>query len=225
MPSIEPDRQPERKLRRAPPRSERSIRAIQPCRQSTQRAMPLRLVGGASAYARGARVTGRHATRSLENTARERKHDRRRHPLRALAHRLPAYRRRAHRAVQLALSRAITAASSCCGSRIPTRRARPSRRSTRSSTGCAGSASTGTATTHFQSECADRHAEVAHALLAARPRLSLLMTPGGARRAARGGAGRAAAVPHPQPLARPRPTGRRARRSSSASRRRRRARR
>ena len=62
-------------------------------------------------------------------------------------------------------SPAITAASSCCGSRTPTRPARPRRRSTRSSTGCAGSASIGTAHEYYQSQFWARHAEVAHRLL------------------------------------------------------------
>ena len=62
-------------------------------------------------------------------------------------------------------SRAITAASSCCGSRTPTRRARPRRRSTRSSTACAGSASIGTGTNITSRNSGPRHAEVAHQLL------------------------------------------------------------
>ena len=48
-----------------------------------------------------------------------------RHPLRPLAHRLPAHRRRAHGAVQLALSPATPAARCCCASRTPTASARP----------------------------------------------------------------------------------------------------
>jgi glutamyl-tRNA synthetase len=54
----------------------------------------------------------------------------------------------------------------------------------------------------YQSQFWARHAEVAHELLAARPRLPLLDEPGGARRAAREGPGRAPPVPHRQPVAR-----------------------
>ena len=82
-------------------------------------------------------------------------------------------------------SPATTAASSCCGSRIPTRRARPRKRSTRSSTACAGSGSIGTAHEYYQSQFWARHAEVAHQLLERGARLSLLHDPGGAGGAAR----------------------------------------
>ena len=59
----------------------------------------------------------------------------RRHPLCPLAHRLSAHRRRAHRAVQLALCAPHRAARCCCASRTPTASARPKRRPPRSSTG------------------------------------------------------------------------------------------
>ena len=103
-------------------------------------------------------------------------------------------------------SPAIMAASSCCASRTPTRRARPRRRSTRSSTACAGSASIGTATNITSRNSGPRHAEVAHELLERGARLSLLHDAGGTGRAAREGAGRTAAVPHRQPVARRAPT-------------------
>ena len=119
-----------------------------------------------------------------------------RHPLRALAHRLPAYRRRPHGAVQLALCPPPRRQVSCCASRIPTAPARPSRRSPRSSTGWTGSASTGTATAVFQFARAERHAEVARRAARSGPRLSLLRHPrrarGDARRAARSEASRCA---------------------------------
>ena len=70
----------------------------------------------------------------------------RRHPFRALADRLPAYRRRAHGLVQLAVrpaSRRQVPAAHRGHRQGALDRAR---RSTRSSTGCAGSASIGTAT-------------------------------------------------------------------------------
>ena len=49
----------------------------------------------------------------------------RRHPLRALADRLPPYRRRAHGAVQLALRAQARRHGCCCASRTPTASARP----------------------------------------------------------------------------------------------------
>ena len=86
--------------------------------------------------------------------------------LRAVADRLPAHRRRAHRALQLALRpphrRALPAAHR--GHRPGALDAR--RRPRRSSRGCAGSASTGTARRSASSSAPPRHAEVAHAMIA-----------------------------------------------------------
>ena len=66
-------------------------------------------------------------------------------PLRSLADRRPAHRRRPHGALQLAARARPRAASWCCGSRTPTASARRPRTSSRSSRRCAGSSSTGTA--------------------------------------------------------------------------------
>ena len=82
------------------------------------------------------------------------------HALRALADRLPAHRRRAHRALQLALRpphrRHVPAAHR--GHRPRPLDPRGDRR--RSSRACAGSASTGTARRSASSPRAGRHAEV-----------------------------------------------------------------
>ena len=77
----------------------------------------------------------------------------------------PPHRRRAHGACSTGCSRAITAANICCGSRIPTAPARPSRRSTRSSTGSSWLGIEGDGEPYFQSQFEARHAEVAHELI------------------------------------------------------------
>ena len=69
----------------------------------------------------------------------------------------------------------------------------------------------------FQFARADRHAEVAHAMVDERPRLSLLHDRRRDRRDARRGAGREAAAAHPQPVARPRPDDDARRRCPSSS--------
>ena len=116
-------------------------------------------------------------------------HNDRRHPLRPLAHRLPAYRRRAHRAVQLALS-------------PPSRRQFLLRiedtdraRSTQAAIdaiidGLHGSASTGTARSCIQFARAPRHAEVARQLLAEGKAYYCYCHAAGARGDARGAARR-----------------------------------
>ena len=65
-------------------------------------------------------------------------------PLRPLADRCPAHRRSADGALQLALRAGLGRRRWCCGSRTPTASARRPRTSSRSSTRCAGSSSTGT---------------------------------------------------------------------------------
>ncbi len=136
------DREPERQLARARPRTRRFESRGRARRRASRPGTRLAPWWRRFRYARGARVTGRHApilgvrrVSASEVVTR----------FAPSPDRLPAYRRRPHRACSTGSTRAIMAASSCCGSRIPTRRARPRRRSTRSSTGCAGSASTGTA--------------------------------------------------------------------------------
>ena len=87
-------------------------------------------------------------------------------PLRSLADRRAARRRRAHGAVQLAARARLRAASSCCASRTPTASARRRRTSSRSSTRCAGSSSTGTTSPSSRRERGERHREVLERLLA-----------------------------------------------------------
>ena len=78
---------------------------------------------------------------------------------------LPPHRRRPHGPLQLALRARTRAASSCCGSRTPTRAARSRRPSSRSRSRCAGSGSTGTARSRFQ---LDRHGALPRGGAAAR---------------------------------------------------------
>ena len=66
------------------------------------------------------------------------------HPLRPIAHRLSAHRRRPHRPVQLAADAPARRHSSSCASTTPTPSATSPKRCSRSSTAFAGSASTGT---------------------------------------------------------------------------------
>jgi hypothetical protein len=127
---------------------------------------------------------------------------RRRHPLRALADRLPAYRRRAHGAVQLALYARHAAGSSCCGSRTPTARAPP--RGDRGDPRRAALARArlgrrGGQPVHARSE---RHAEVAHEMLARGTAYRCYATPGGDRGVPRAGPGRGPAAALPLALAR-----------------------
>ena len=65
-------------------------------------------------------------------------------PVPTVADRLPARRQRAQRRCSTGRSRATSAARWCCASRTPTSPATPPRATPRSSTRCAGSASTGT---------------------------------------------------------------------------------
>ena len=107
------------------------------------------------------------------------------HPLRALADRLPAYRRRADGVVQLALRQALRRQRFCCASRTPTASARPKRRSRRSSTGSKwlGLDWDGEAISQFAR--AERHREVVDADAGDRRRLPLLRQRRGARGDAR----------------------------------------
>ena len=101
-------------------------------------------------------------------------------------------------------TRAITAAGSCFGSRIPTRRARPRRRSTRSSTACAGSGSTGTSKPISSRNSPPGTPRSPQELLAGGHAYRCWMTPEELAAQREAGAARAPAVPHPQPVARPR---------------------
>ena len=92
-------------------------------------------------------LPSRAATR--ENHVRDR-----RHPLCPLAHRLPAHRRRAHGAVQLALCPPHRRHDAACASRTPTASARPKRPPPRSSTGCPGWGFTGKASRSRSSSAA-----------------------------------------------------------------------
>ncbi len=103
-------------------------------------------------------------------------------------------------------SPATTAASSCCGSRTPTRRARPTEAIDAILDGMRWLGLDWDGHEYYQSQFWARHAEVAHRLLERGHAYRCYMTPGGAGRAAREGAGRAPAVPHRQPVARRRAT-------------------
>ena len=81
--------------------------------------------------------------------------------------RLPAYRRRPHRAVQLALCPPLWRQDAAADRGHRPRALHRRRRSTPSSTGCPGSASIGTATPSTSSPARARHREVAEQLLAA----------------------------------------------------------
>ena len=129
-----------------------------------------------------------------------RAHDRS-HPLRAVAHRLPAPRHSAHRAVLVGLSRATTAGSSCCASKTPTSSVRRRRRSTRSSRRCTGSASTTTKARSTRCSAWTRYHAVAERHDRRGHRLPLLLHAGGARRDARGAARARREDPLRRPLA------------------------
>ena len=102
----------------------------------------------------------------------------RRHPLRALAHRLSAYRRRPHGAVQLAVSRAGTAARCCCGSRIPTASAQPQAAIDAIIDGLTWLGLDWDGEIVYQFARAARHREVAEQLLAAGHAYRCYRTPG-----------------------------------------------
>ena len=109
-----------------------------------------------------------------------------RHPLRALARPASCISAAPAPPCSTGSTRATTAAASCSGSRIPTRRARPRRRSTRSSTGCSWLGLDWDGETHFQSEYARPPRRGRARAAGERPCLSLLDEPGGAgRRSAR----------------------------------------
>ena len=105
--------------------------------------------------------------------------------LRPVAHRLPARRRRAHRALQLALRAEVRRRSSCCASRTPTRRAAPTRARARSSTACSGSGSTGTRRSSTRAPTSSATSADADAHARRRRRLPLLLH---ARRSSTSGA-------------------------------------
>ena len=86
-------------------------------------------------------------------------------PLRSVADRRAAHRRRPHGALQLAARARRDGGSSCCASRTPTASARRRRTSSRSSRRCAGSSSTGTRGRSSSRARAERHAEVVEQLL------------------------------------------------------------
>ena len=115
----------------------------------------------------------------------------RRYPLCPLAHRLPAHRRRPHRAVQLALCQAPSAARCCCASRTPTASARPSRRSTAILDGLQWLGLAWDGDVVYQFARAARHREVAEQLLAEGKAYHCYATPRSSRRCARKRAPRA----------------------------------
>ncbi len=122
-------------------------------------------------------------------------------------HGLPAYWRRPHRAVQLALRRAGAAARCCCGSRTPTASARPNAAIDAILDGLAwlGLAWDGDAV--YQFSRAARHREVVEQLLAAGQAYHCCATPEELDRDARAGAQAKAAPALRRALARPRPGG------------------
>ena len=214
---------------RAPPRAAPSSRSGSAGMPRLPKAPTPAFEAARDRYARGARVHRSPLPASLGESALERKHRAQsgRHPLRALADRLPSYRRRPHRAVQLALRapprRQVPAAHRGYrqGALDPGGDRRDPRRD------ALARARLGRRDAFTSPNCAARHAEVAHAIARQRPRLSLLHDAGGARRDARRARRPSAqAVPHAQPAGAT--ATRRAdatRPSSSASRRRARARR
>ena len=101
-----------------------------------------------------------------------------RHPLCALADRLPPHRRRPHRAVQLALCARSAAARCCCGSRTPTASARPSRAIAAILDGLKWLELDWDGDVIYQFSRAARHREVAEAAAGQRQGLSLLRHPG-----------------------------------------------
>ena len=114
-------------------------------------------------------------------------------PLRSIADRRPAHRRRADGTVQLAPGPRPRRARSSCASRTPTASARRPRTSSRSSTRCAGSSSTGTRSPSSSPQRADRHAEVVAAAARRRPRLPLDRRPPTRSRPSRSAHGQTAA--------------------------------
>ena len=171
MPRIEADREPQRQLVALGLERSASSTAGRTERARSDRQPRSRFVGSRASAMLGALASRVAMARMVGEIARERKQCR--HALRALAHRLPPYRRRAHGLVQLAL-------------RAPSRRQvpapdrghrqgalDPARRSTRSSTACAGSGSTGTARP-ISSPNSPPATPRSRAAARRRPRLSLL---------------------------------------------------
>ena len=167
---------------------------------------------GSRKHGSGATPTGpcllEASTSQAENAGRSRKHNDRKQETRpalcALAHRISAYRRRAHGSVQLALSPSIPAAPFCCASKTPTANVPRPKPSTRSSKEWNGWASNWDGQTVYQFARAGRHREVAEQLLAAGQGLSLLCDAARTGRDARQAARRGKAHPLRRALARPR---------------------